>query len=353
MINWAKSSPVPEHVKIYLGWVIDTHALEIRATKEKLHKLKRSIRYTLRKQEVSARQLARVAGQCIAISAAIIPGRMMLRGVYQLLATRQSWESRIKLDSAATRDLEWWLAGMANWNGRPIQKRSIDLQMFTDASSIGWGAVLDGAEASGVWTPHLANRPSNIREMMAVLLALLTFRNELQNKTVQIVSDNVSTVANMNYFGGPTYELTRIARAVWNLATRLKISLQARHLKESLNCQADRLSRTPDRYNWMLNPDVFCVIDRMFGPHTVDRFASIQNAQVQRYNSRFWDPLSEGIDALAQSNWGKENNFCNPPWRLIPQILHTIREQRAEATLIAPVWRCQPWFAMLRRMLVA
>ena len=312
----------------------------------RLIKLKRLIRNTF----VTARHLARLAGSCIAIAKAIIPGKMMLRGLYSLLATRHSWDSTLVLDSRTIQDLNWWLNHVSDWNGRPIRKETIDIQITTDASSMGWGAVLEHRQASGTWTTTMSHKPSNIREMTAILMALLTFRNIIQGKNVQIVTDNISSMANLNHFGGPTLQLTRISRAIWNLALKLKVNLSARHLSGSLNFEADRLSRTPDQYDWMLHPGLFRLIENMYGPHTIDRFATFNNAQITRYNSRFWDPFSEGVDALAQVNWSEENNYCNPPWRLIPQLLKVIKSQAAQATVIAPIWPAQPWYRQLKRM---
>ena len=44
--------------------------------------------------------------------------------------------------------------------------------------------------------------------MAAILLSLETFANDLSGKSVLILSDNVSSVANMNMHGGPSRNLT-------------------------------------------------------------------------------------------------------------------------------------------------
>lgn len=42
-----------------------------------------------------------------------------------------------------------------------------------------------------------------------------------------------------------------------------------------------------------------------WGPYTVDRFASFYNAQVPRFNSRFWNPESEVVGAFTQ-DWSRQ-----------------------------------------------
>ena len=56
---------------------------------------------------------------------------------------------------------------------------------------------------------------------------------------------------------------------------------------------------------------------------------------------------------LAQTDWHLHNNFENPPFFLIPQVLDLVLTEKAEATLIAPVWKGQPWFQKLQTMAIA
>ena len=60
--------------------------------------------------------------------------------------------------------------------------------------------------------------------------------------------------------------------------------------------------------------------------------------QIPIYNSIFWDPLTPGVDALAQADWQEKNNYLNAPFALIPRILDLLQEQKADATIIVPYW---------------
>jgi len=67
---------------------------------------------------------------------------------------------------------------------------------------------------------------------------------------------------------------------------------------------------------------MFHKLKKLWGPHTVDRFASWETTQLKRYNSRFNDPQSEAVDAFSQ-DWGAisvtsalptiQNNSSGPP----------------------------------------
>nr|XP_006819126.1 PREDICTED: uncharacterized protein LOC102809450 [Saccoglossus kowalevskii] len=50
------------------------------------------------------------------------------------------------------------------------------------------------------------------------------------------------------------------------------------------------------------------MLDKIWGPHSIDRFASCHNAQLPRFNSAAWNPGTEAVDAFCQ-NWSTENNW--------------------------------------------
>ena len=121
----------------------------------------------------------------------------------------------------------------------------------------------------------------------------------------------MTTVAYSNHLGGPSPDLTQLMTSIWIEAHVMGITLTARHFAGAMNLQADRLSRLSTMYEWQLHPRVFQYPDRVRGPHHVDRFAMMTNAQLPVCNSFRYDPLSSGKDALAQDTTDT-NNFCNP-----------------------------------------
>ena len=216
--------------------------------------------------------------------------------------------------------------------------------MFTDTSHLGWGAVSGLKEAAGPWNLRMSLEHSNYQELMVVLMALKSFGPSMKEKSIQILSDNVTTVAYINHLGGPNSDLTDIAKAIWKEAYELQIFISAKHLQGWLNCHADVLSRLSHQYEWQLHPKLFHLLDPIWGRHIIDHFATMNTTQLPKYNSRFLDPFSSGIDALAQQDWDTNNNFINAPFRLIPKILSIIKLYKAEATIISPHWPAQPWF---------
>ena len=356
-INFEKSSLEPSCEKKFIGFLVNSQGPDgypwITVPKDKVRKLQRDIDRLLRQNPVKVRFLARIAGLCNSMTEAVLPAKLLLRNVYRVIASRASWEDTVVLDIHAISDLRWWRTALHNWNGTPIVVRPIEAQVVTDASGVGWGAFYEDREASGLWDCYVAQKPSNYRELMAIYLAIMSFAPYLKGKCVQILSDNVTSVAYLNQLGGPSRELSDLTRSIWLYAHRHGIVVTAKHLAGKLNTRADRLSRPSVHYEWKLHPRLFRYLDRLWGPHHVDRFASCLTAQLPTYNSRYYDPQSSGTDALAQQNWGQFNNFVNPPFRMIPQILGVLRVQRATATVIAPYWPGQIWCQQLRLMCIA
>ena len=100
---------------------------------------------TLKCQFVSARALAKVAGQCIAMTKAIVPGKLLLCNIYRVIASRTDWQDKhLKLTIGAKKDLEWWLGALKGWNGAPLCSYPVDIQVETDASASGWGSWTAG-----------------------------------------------------------------------------------------------------------------------------------------------------------------------------------------------------------------
>ena len=357
VINYEKSSLEPTQVKKYLGHIIDCSGEKciIRITKERIRKLKRDIRKLIFKGEGSARFLARIAGQCISMCKCIFPAKLLLRNLYRLLSKRKSWSDNLQVDEYTLTDLKWWLESVSNWNALIVVEKKIDAQLITDASKSGWGAWLSDThlEAQGFWNHRVANKSSNFRELFAVLMGMLSLREHLQNQNIQIMSDNITTVAMINGMGGSVPELDAIARAIYLEAIKANIHLQAKYISGKNNWKADLLSRVQSRYEWKLHPNLFQMLDRMWGPHQIDRFASITSTQLERYNSMYYDPMTFGVDALAQTDWGRMNNYVNPPFALIPKVLQVVCQQNAKATLIAPKWKAQPWYNQLVKMSIA
>jgi hypothetical protein len=88
---------------------------------------------------------------------------------------------------------------------------------------------------------------------------------------------------------------------------------------------------------------------RPIGPHTIDRFASALNMLLPRYNANWLDSSSETVIALhlSDANWRDENNWCNPPWHVLPALAQKLLQSGATFTMVAPRWQGKAWHQAL------
>jgi hypothetical protein len=97
-----------------------------------------------------------------------------------------------------------------------------------------------------------------------------------------------------------------------------------------------------DHEDWGVTDNLFEFIDNLWGPHSVDRFASVLNKKISRFNSLFWNPCSEAVYALTQ-NWSGENNFLVPPIYSVVRAIKHLVYSKAIGTLIIPRWVSAPY----------
>lgn len=354
LVNFEKSSLEPSLIKEFIGYLIDNTGDKtiIKIPRKRITKVRKDISRCLTKGNISARGLARIGGQCVSMYKCIFPAKLQLRNLYRLLATKSSWSDNLVLDESTINDLNWWYSSLSKWNGLIVQETKIDVQMTTDASSVAWGAWIPGHNAQGFWNKDMSFRHSNYRELSAVWLGLISLREFLQHKTVQICSDNITTVAFINHMGGSTKDLDMVARHIHQQALDMNTKIIASYISGGQNWRADHLSRLNSTYEWKLHPNLFRLLDNYWGPHQIDRFASMMTAQVPLYNSLYWDPLTSGVNALAQTDWSLLNNYVNAPFSLLPKVIETVIQQQATATVIAPLWPGQVWFQKLQSLMI-
>ena len=84
--------------------------------------------------------------------------------------------------------------------------------------------------------------------------------------------------------------LQELALSVFQLCVVHHVTIEPEWIPREENELADYISKLRDYDDWMVHPIIFQQIDQLWGPHTVDRFANTHNAQLERFNLRFWNP---------------------------------------------------------------
>ncbi|KAI2645118.1 putative cysteine protease ATG4 [Labeo rohita] len=87
--------------------------------------------------------------------------------------------------------------------------------LLTDTSLTGWGAVLNGRPAQGIWRGHFLYWHIDCLKMMAVFQALKYFLQQLRGYHVLVWVDNTAVVPYINRQGGlRSCHLNRLAQKI-------------------------------------------------------------------------------------------------------------------------------------------
>ena len=116
---------------------------------------------------------------------------------------------------------------------------------------------------------------------------------------------------------------------------------------------ADEESRKlRNNLEWSLQTPIFDKIRLVYGPVTIDLFASRINAKVGRFYS--YNPHAEacGHDTFTFS-WQQEHSYAFAPFSCIPQVINKIELESATGILAVPLFTTQPWFTRLLRILTS
>jgi hypothetical protein len=141
-------------------------------------------------------------------------------------------------------------------------------------------------------------------------------------------------------------------RRLWHLLDVNDVNIRPKYIRSATNIEADNLSRELDRDDWQLDPRIFSSLRADWGPHSIDRFASMENTQLPRFNVKWRDPESVDIDSLhlPDAAWQREANNCNLPRDALPSLCAKPHQSRVASTVIAPNWPHKPWFQHLHNM---
>ena len=173
--------------------------------------------------------------------------------------------------------------------------------------------------AYGQWTAVEATRSSTWRELAGVWKVLQSLASKLSNNRVRWFTDNQNVVRILQV-GSRQPQLQEVALKIVSLTIHCQIRLEPEWVPREENEQADYFSRIIDLDDWFLDPAIFAQLDAQWGPHSVDRFADSYNKQLDRFNSRCWNPGSDAVDAFTV-DWSGENNWWCPPIALISRVI--------------------------------
>jgi hypothetical protein len=273
-------------------------------------------------------------------AAFVVPrGRLHCRPLQVACNRLPKHQAHVKrpLESEVSTTLMWWLRALPT--GTAIHPDPVSHYVTTDASARGWGAIVNDACLSGLWSPEQKKWHSNLKEMWAVIQALTNRQQLLRHSTVLVQSDNKSVVSYMRNEGGlRSQNLYRLTCMLFEIADENKIHLVSQYLPGQVNTEADMLSRLKLPGEWTLMEEACQEVFRKFGMPEIDLFASKTAHVLARYVSRDCkDSNAEFHDAFSR-RWSYRRAWIFPPPHLISRVLSHLNLCKGRYIVIVPHW---------------
>ena len=102
------------------------------------------------------------------------------------------------------------------------------------------------------------------------------------------------------------------------------------------------MSRTIDFDDYTIHDDVFRMLDCNEDP---PEWTGLPG-KVSRFNSRFYQPGVEAVDAFTQ-NWDGENYWILPPVSQVSGVISHAGACKAVGTLVIPMWKSSYFWLLL------
>ena len=290
-VNLTKLFLVPTQSLVYLGMEIRSLPFIARLTPVRVNNLLRLIEEFLSTPSPPALLWRRLLGHLSSLTLLVSGGMLRMRLLQ--LCLKDQWDFlddqfQVSWSPLCREDLLWWARVARLREGVSLSLPAPDVSFFSDASDVGWGALVGEHHASGLWSPHQMTLSINLRELLAVQYGLKAFEHLLVGLSVAVFCDNTTTVAYVRRSGGTfSSTLNATAREVLLWAESHRFRLLPQFIMGSSNVTADALK----------------------SPQSGDRVGM--------------DPSSGGSRSAGPQMASSDRSVCNLPDREAPSVFLT------------------------------
>lgn len=131
---------------------------------------------------------------------------------------------RFLLNSQTLKDLHWWKENIQNLFN-VIRSFNFKKEIYTDASTSGWGAVCQRKRTKGFWSLKERLLHINTLEILAAFSGLKCFVSNDCNSQILLRIDNSTAIAYINKTGGIRFpHLNKLSREIWEWCIKRDIS---------------------------------------------------------------------------------------------------------------------------------
>ena len=238
-----------------------------------------------------------------------------------------------------------------------IPNSHIDMELYTDASNLGWGGALIGQNnilsINNVWQHHESTLHINVKELLACFYSIQHFANKIRNKSILIHIDSQVTNCWIKKQGSIKNSLAHVTiKDLLDITHNFNIQIQTKWIKGLENTLADSLSRSFDNIHpeTTLNNEFFNVIcsDMNFFPD-VDLFSNGLNSKCEKFCSSAPNDNAISNNALNISWRNSSHFYAFPPGYLLHKVAFKIHNECNNNMLFCFISQeTEPWIPLIR-----
>jgi hypothetical protein len=237
----------------YLGIELCTEQMKAKLPQNKLQRIRGMVASFLTRKKCRKRQLLSLLGHLQFACRVVTAGRAFTARLLQAASSVRELCHFVTLTQEARRDLHMWHILLSNWNGVSLfldihTTDSYDMELWTDASGVGFGGYFKGHWFYGEWSPNLPELLDSqdsiaFRELYPIIVAALLFGTSWGQKRIMFRCDNMATVFAINKARSRSPAMMQLLRRLVLIATQCNFAFSSEHVPGCRNDIADSLSR--------------------------------------------------------------------------------------------------------------
>jgi hypothetical protein len=330
---------------------------------QKMGKVHKVLAQLIATQEVSARQLAAVAGKLISLAPAVLPASPYSQEFFQAIQGKIGWDEIFPTSKSVKQEAQEWVHNLESWNGRNWHAQPISVAASSDASDFGFGGQIllpDGKTipVSENLTEKEVSTSSTARESVAFLRLLEATcelcPDKIRSSSVQLTGDNQAAVQALNEFRTRTSVVNQTLKKVFELCVKYRFSVSAVWKPRDLLKMEDPLSREADSSNWGLDRDLVNDICRRYkATPCLDLFASSTWHVTDGFVSLVYTPGCVAAEALA-IDWRSlippgRFAWIFSPVRHLSEVVQRIERFKTNCIFMAPEQPTSNWWIRMHQ----
>ena len=235
----------------FLGYKIDTIAMEVAIPTEKIESYENDIQILLQATGATLRDIRSIVGKLQFVTNVINRGKCFLRRLIDLTVGRFHPAEQITLNNSVKEDLKVWLSFIHHFNGihiiRPPEFFACRThQLFSDSSKKAYAGVFESNFICGPFPPKWRKHSIQLLELYPIYLLLQVFKGKLANSKVIFRCDNLAIVKIINKQSSKNPLIMKLLRPMIVIMLKSNIHFKALHINGKDNILADKLSRLQD-----------------------------------------------------------------------------------------------------------